>query len=41
MLGLSVKTVEGHRSRIMSKLEVKNVAGLVKQAIRLGLVTAE
>ena len=41
ILGLSVKTVEGHRSRIMGKLEVRNVAGLVRYAIRVGLVSAE
>lgn len=41
ILGLSVKTVEGHRGRIMDKLGVHNVAGLVRQAIRLGLVSAE
>ena len=41
MLGLSVKTIEGHRGRIMAKLGVHNVAGLVRQAIRLGLVSAE
>ena len=41
ILGLSVKTIEGHRGRIMAKLECHNVAGLVRQAIRLGLVTAE
>lgn len=40
-LGLSVKTVEGHRSRIMAKLEARNVAALVRHAIRLGLVSAE
>ncbi len=37
-LNLSVKTVEGHRGRIMAKLDAKNVAGLVRHAIRLGLV---
>jgi two-component system response regulator NreC len=41
ILGLSVKTIEGHRGRIMAKLECRNVAGLVRQAIRLGLVKAE
>ncbi len=41
ILVLSVKTVEGHRGRIMEKLGVHNVAGLVRQAIRLGLVSAE
>ncbi len=38
LLGLSVKTVEGHRQRLMAKLEAGNVAGLVRHAIRLGLV---
>jgi two-component system response regulator NreC len=37
-LGLSVKTIEGHRGRIMAKLDVHNVAGLVRHAIRIGLV---
>jgi two-component system, NarL family, response regulator NreC len=39
-LNLSVKTVEGHRGRIMAKLDAKNVAGLVRHAVRLGLVSA-
>ena len=41
LLGLSVKTIEGHRGRIMAKLGAHNVAGLVRHAIRLGLVSAE
>ena len=40
-LDLSVKTVESHRSRIMTKLDVTNAAGLVREAIRLGLVSAD
>lgn len=40
-LELSVKTVESHRSRIMTKLDVTNAAGLVREAIRLGIVTAD
>lgn len=40
-LDLSVKTIEGHRGRIMSKLDTRNVAGLVRHAIRLGLVSAD
>jgi DNA-binding NarL/FixJ family response regulator len=40
-LGLSVKTIEGHRGRIMAKLDVHNVAGLVRHAIRIGLVSAD
>lgn len=39
LLHLSPKTVEGHRGRVMQKLGVANVAGLVRHAIRLGLVT--
>jgi DNA-binding NarL/FixJ family response regulator len=37
-LGLSVKTIETHRGHIMRKLDASNVAGLVRHAIRLGLV---
>jgi DNA-binding NarL/FixJ family response regulator len=38
-LGLSVKTVEGHRGRLMSKLDANNAAALVRHALRLGLVS--
>jgi DNA-binding NarL/FixJ family response regulator len=38
-LQLSVKTVEGHRQKIMGKLKVNNVAELTKYAIREGLTT--
>ncbi len=41
LLELSVKTVEGHRGRIMSKLDIHNVAGLVRHAIKIGLVSAD
>jgi DNA-binding NarL/FixJ family response regulator len=34
LLHISVKTVETHRSRIMEKLELKNIADLVKYAIK-------
>ena len=37
-LGISPKTVEGHRANIFSKLNVKNVAGLVKLVIEFGLI---
>ncbi|MBZ5715540.1 MULTISPECIES: response regulator [Nannocystis] len=40
-LSLSVKTVEGHRGRIMAKLDVHHVAGLVRHAIRIGLVSPD
>lgn len=41
LLHLSVKTVEGHRGRIMSKLNIHDVAGLVRYAIRIGLVSPD
>jgi two-component system response regulator NreC len=40
ILGISPKTVESHRTRLMKKLGVHETAGLVRQAIRLGLVEA-
>ena len=39
-LHLSVKTVETHRSHIMDKLRIHNVASLVRYAIRHGLISA-
>jgi DNA-binding NarL/FixJ family response regulator len=41
ILNLSVKTVEAHRGQIMTRLEIRDVAGLVRFAIRNGLVTSE
>ena len=37
LLCISVKTVESHRCRIMSKLEIRETASLVRYAIRHGL----
>lgn len=37
MLGLSRRTVEAHRARIMLKLNYHDLAGLVKYSIRAGL----
>ena len=39
-LALSVKTVETHRSQLMERLSIRGVAGLVRYAIRHGLVSA-
>ena len=39
-LGLSVKTAESHRNRIMRKLGIHAIAGLVRYAVRRGLVSA-
>jgi two-component system response regulator NreC len=38
VLGLSIKTVEWHRSNLMSKLDVHNAAELVRFALQQGLV---
>jgi DNA-binding NarL/FixJ family response regulator len=38
VLGISAKTAESHRSHIMQKLEIHNTAGLVRYAIRRGLI---
>jgi len=40
-LNLSVKTVETHRAQIMERLGIRDVAGLVRYAIRVGLVPLE
>lgn len=37
LLGVSFKTAESHRARIMTKLDVHGTAGLVRYAIRQGL----
>ena len=39
-LGCSVRTVEAHRANLMSKLDIHKVSGLVRFAIREGLVAA-
>jgi len=38
ILGISVKTAEAHRIRVMKKLETHNTASTVRYAIRQGLV---
>lgn len=40
ILNLTVKTVESHRNRMMRKLDICNVAGLVRYAIRKRLIQA-
>lgn len=39
LLNVSVKTVVSHRSRLMTRLDAKDIAALVRHALRLGLVT--
>jgi len=40
-LGISVKTVETHRLQLMARLDIHDVPGLVRYAIRSGLVSSE
>ena len=37
-LQISAKTVEGHRAQLMERLDIREVAGLVRFAIRMGLI---
>jgi len=39
-LDLSIKTVETHRTQLMKQLDIHEIAGLVRFAIRTGLVSA-
>jgi len=41
LLGISGKTVEAHRLQLMRRLKIDNVPGLVRFAIRTGLVSSE
>jgi two-component system, NarL family, response regulator NreC len=38
LLEIGMKTAENHRSRMMSKLNVHNTAGLIRYAARKGLL---
>lgn len=40
VLGISVRTVEAHRARIMLKLDLESVTGLVRYAVRNGIIEA-
>lgn len=41
LLEISVKTVETHRSQLMERLDIHDVAGLVRYAISVGLINVE
>lgn len=41
LLTITVKTVEKHRSSLMSKLRVHDVAGLTRLAVKYGIVSAD
>jgi DNA-binding CsgD family transcriptional regulator len=38
---VSVKTVESHRAELMDRLDIHGVAGLVRYAIRVGIVHSD
>jgi DNA-binding NarL/FixJ family response regulator len=40
-LDLSTKTVETHRTQLMERLDIHDIAGLVRYAIRMGIVLPE
>jgi DNA-binding NarL/FixJ family response regulator len=40
-LEISVKTVESHRLQLMARLDIHDVPGLVRYAVRSGLVSSE
>jgi DNA-binding NarL/FixJ family response regulator len=40
LLKVSVKTVEAHRSQMMDRLNIHDIPGLVRYAMRTGLITA-
>ena len=41
LLDISVKTVETHRAQLMERLNIHDVAGLVRYAIIVGLIEVE
>lgn len=40
LLDVSIKTVETHRARLMERLDIHDLAGLVRFSIRAGLVSS-
>ena len=40
LLDVSIKTVETHRARLMERLDIHDLAGLVRFSIRVGLVSS-
>jgi DNA-binding NarL/FixJ family response regulator len=41
MLDTSVKTIESHRASLMERLDIHDIAGLVRYAVRNGLVSSD
>jgi two-component system, NarL family, response regulator NreC len=40
LLGISIKTADSHRTNLMEKLDIHDVAGLVRYAIRHGIISS-
>jgi DNA-binding NarL/FixJ family response regulator len=40
MLGISAKTVETHRAQLTERLDIHHVAGLVRYALEMGIVSS-
>ena len=40
-LNISIKTIETHRSQIMKRLDIHDIPGLVKYAIRAGIISQQ
>lgn len=40
-LNVSIKTVESHRKQLMDRLQIHDIAGLVRYAIKIGIVSSE
>lgn len=40
-LSISIKTVETHRAQIMRRIDIHDVAGLTRYALRIGLIQAD
>jgi DNA-binding NarL/FixJ family response regulator len=41
LLNVSPKTVEAHRAQLMDRLDIHDIAGLIKYAVRMGLITLQ
>jgi DNA-binding NarL/FixJ family response regulator len=40
-LNVSIKTIDTHRAQIMDRLGIRDIAGLVRYAVRVGLISPE
>lgn len=40
-LGVAVKTVETHRQQLMARLKIRHIPGLVRYALKSGVISAD